>query len=73
MYILVTTDESADPEVGARTALVDKGPPTSVVIPIYRRDCHEEVYAGTHAYPGQVKYILIDSKISLIFYKIVNI
>jgi hypothetical protein len=55
MYILLTSDESADPEVGARTALVDKGPPTSVVIPIYRRDCHEEVYAGTHAYPGQVK------------------
>ena len=25
-----------------------KGPPTSVIVPIYRRDCHMEVYAGTH-------------------------
>ena len=24
-------------------ALVDKGPPTSVIVPIYRRDCHNEV------------------------------
>ena len=37
------SDEGTDPEVGARAALVDKGPPTSVIIPIYRRDCHEEV------------------------------
>lgn len=51
-------DEGTDPEVGARAALVDKGPPTSVIIPIYRRDCHEEVYAGTHTYPGQGVYLL---------------
>uniref|UniRef100_A0A336LYV1 CSON008597 protein n=1 Tax=Culicoides sonorensis TaxID=179676 RepID=A0A336LYV1_CULSO len=24
----------------------------SVVVPVYRRDCHLEVYAGSHAYPG---------------------
>jgi hypothetical protein len=50
-------DESGDAETGARAALVDKGPPTSVIIPIYRRDCHEEVYAGTHPYPGQVSIL----------------
>ncbi len=25
---------------------------------IIRRDCHEEVYAGSHAYPGQGVYLL---------------
>ncbi len=33
-----------DPESGgggSRAALVEKGPPTSVVVPIYRRDCHQ--------------------------------
>jgi hypothetical protein len=25
---------------------------------ITRRDCHEEVYAGSHAYPGQGVYLL---------------
>lgn len=30
-----------------------------VVIPIYRRDSHEEVYAGRHDYPGQGTYIII--------------
>ena len=24
------------------------------MIPVYRRDCHQEVYAGSHVYPGQV-------------------
>ena len=44
--LFLIPDESGDPETGSRAALVDKGPPTSVIIPIYRRDCHEEVYAG---------------------------
>ena len=51
-------DESGDPESGSTAALVDKGPPTSVVVPIYRRDCHQEVYAGTHQYPGPGVYLL---------------
>lgn len=69
-------DESGDPEVGARATLVDKGPPTSVIIPIYRRDCHEEVYAGTHTYPGQGVYLLkFDNTYSLwrsktLFYRV---
>lgn len=32
--------------------------PISVIIPIYRRDCHEEVYAGSHVYPGKGAYLL---------------
>ena len=51
-------DESGDPESGSTAALVEKGPPTSVIVPIYRRDCHQEVYAGTHAYPGPGVYLL---------------
>lgn len=33
-------------------------PPLSVIVPVYRRDCQEEVYAGSHAYPGQGVYLL---------------
>jgi len=54
-------DENGDPESGgggSATALVEKGPPTSVIVPIYRRDCHQEVYAGTHNYPGPGVYLL---------------
>ena len=63
LYVYIITsylfvDENGDPETGSTTALVDKGPPTSVIIPIYRRDCHEEVYAGSHTYPGKGVYLL---------------
>jgi len=54
-------DENGDPETGggsSAAALVEKGPPTSVIVPIYRRDCHQEVYAGTHQYPGPGVYLL---------------
>ncbi|RWS29044.1 Protein TMED8-like protein [Leptotrombidium deliense] len=40
--------------------------PCSVIIPIYRRDCHEEVYAGSHTYPGKGIYLLkFDNSYSL--------
>ncbi|XP_066529365.1 Golgi resident protein GCP60 [Hoplias malabaricus] len=36
------------------------------VVPIYRRDSHEEVYAGSHQYPGQGVYLLkFDNSYSL--------
>ena len=59
--------EEGDAESGARTVLAaDPGPPTSCIIPIYRRDCHEEVYAGSHAYPRQGIYLLkFDNSYSL--------
>ncbi|KAJ8308866.1 hypothetical protein KUTeg_013740 [Tegillarca granosa] len=44
----------------------DDKPPTDEIIPVYRRDCHEEVYCGSHAYPGQGVYLLkFDNSYSL--------
>ncbi|XP_077283879.1 Golgi resident protein GCP60 isoform X2 [Arctopsyche grandis] len=41
-------------------------PPLSIIIPIYRRDSHLEVYAGSHAYPGEGVYLLkFDNTFSL--------
>lgn len=31
---------------------------TSIIVPIHRRECHEEVYAGSHSYPGKGAYLL---------------
>lgn len=40
--------------------------PCSVILPIYRRDSHEEVYAGSHSYPGKGIYMLkFDNSYSL--------
>ncbi|XP_059484572.1 Golgi resident protein GCP60 isoform X2 [Neocloeon triangulifer] len=41
-------------------------PPMSIVVPVYRRDCQEEVYAGSHTYPGAGVYLLkFDNSYSL--------
>ncbi|KAL6267045.1 hypothetical protein P5V15_000121 [Pogonomyrmex californicus] len=41
-------------------------PPISVIIPIYRRDSQEEIYAGSHQYPGEGVYLLkFDNSYSL--------
>lgn len=38
----------------------------SVIIPIYRRDSHEEVFAGSHSYPGKGVYLFkFDNSYSL--------
>lgn len=43
-----------------------KRPITTIIVPIYRRDCHSEVYAGSHAYPGEGTYLLkFDNSYSL--------
>lgn len=40
--------------------------PTSVIVPIYRRDCHQEVYFGYHKYPAEGVYLLkFDNSYSL--------
>ncbi|CAD5119721.1 DgyrCDS8316 [Dimorphilus gyrociliatus] len=42
------------------------GPPQDEIIPVYRRDCHEEVYCGSHMYPGKGVYLLkFDNSYSL--------
>jgi len=61
-------EEQNDAESGAAAthAPLVSGPPTSVVVPIYRRDCHKEVYAGSHPYPGPGVYLLkFDNSYSL--------
>ncbi|PIK45981.1 putative Golgi resident protein GCP60-like [Apostichopus japonicus] len=45
-------EEGGDPERGSK----NDGPPLDEVIAIYRRDCHQEVYAGCHKYPGRGVY-----------------
>ncbi|KAI1297924.1 Golgi resident protein GCP60 [Halotydeus destructor] len=55
-----------DAEETDRAILKEDGPPTSVIVPIYRRDSHEEVFAGSHPYPGRGVYLLkFDNSYSL--------
>ncbi|XP_060068399.1 Golgi resident protein GCP60-like [Ylistrum balloti] len=56
-------EEKGDIEKGPKR---DDRPPTDEIIPVYRRDSHEEVYCGSHAYPGQGVYLLkFDNSYSL--------
>lgn len=53
-----------DLEKGDKSA--ENKPPCDEIIPIFRRDCHEEVYAGSHLYPGRGVYLLkFDNSYSL--------
>lgn len=41
-------------------------PPLSIIVPVYRRECHSEVYCGSHNYPGEGTYLLkFDNSFSL--------
>ncbi|XP_072136246.1 Golgi resident protein GCP60 [Mobula birostris] len=52
--------ETEKAKKGANKVQVDE------VVPVYRRDCHEEVYAGSHQYPGRGVYLLkFDNSYSL--------
>jgi len=43
-----------------------QAPPCDEIIPVYRRDCNEDVYCGSHVYPGQGVYLLkFDNSYSL--------
>ncbi|XP_059368660.1 Golgi resident protein GCP60-like isoform X2 [Carassius carassius] len=51
-------EEKAKKEVGK--------PQVDEIVPVYRRDCHDEVYAGSHQYPGRGIYLLkFDNSYSL--------
>ncbi|XP_023946996.1 Golgi resident protein GCP60 isoform X2 [Bicyclus anynana] len=72
-----TINESADPEIGDERRGASGGrPPVSLIVPIYRRDCHTQVYAGSHTYPGEGVYLLkFDNTYSLwrsktLYYKV---
>lgn len=52
-----------DAEKGGK---ISNKPPCDEIIPIFRRDCHQEVYAGSHLYPGRGVYLLkFDNSYSL--------
>lgn len=61
--------EGSDIEAGAEKAQKSSAlnrPLVSVIVPVYRRDCQEEVYAGLHQYPGEGVYLLkFDNSYSL--------
>lgn len=77
--VTVHVSDSSEDEDGegegeeAKVNDVEKGdksnenkPPVDEIIPIFRRDCHEEVYAGSHLYPGRGVYLLkFDNSYSL--------
>lgn len=47
------------------SSMLDR-PPLSIIIPVYRRECHSEVYCGSHNYPGEGTYLLkFDNSFSL--------
>ena len=63
LYILGEANKPNDVEKGGKK---DDRPPTDEIIPVYRRDCHDEVYCGSHAYPGRGVYLLkFDNSYSL--------
>ncbi|PNF42012.1 Protein TMED8 [Cryptotermes secundus] len=51
---------------GTKVTDMSNRPALSIIVPVYRRDCQEEVYAGSHVYPGQGVYLLkFDNSYSL--------
>lgn len=60
------TDLESGGQAQETTSLTSAQKNLSVVVPVYRRDCHLEVYAGSHAYPGEGTYLLkFDNSFSL--------
>ncbi|XP_053163251.1 Golgi resident protein GCP60 [Hemicordylus capensis] len=62
-------DEDEDEENASSEEKTKKNankPQLDEIVPVYRRDCHEEVYAGSHQYPGRGVYLLkFDNSYSL--------
>ncbi|EDW05576.2 Golgi resident protein GCP60 [Drosophila mojavensis] len=44
--------------LAAQAAAMAAKPPISIIVPIYRRECYNEVYVGSHSYPGEGVYLL---------------
>ncbi|CAI5683740.1 Golgi resident protein GCP60 isoform X2 [Oreochromis niloticus] len=71
VHVSESSDEDEDDE-GEPTSEEEKAkkeagkPQVDEIVPVYRRDCHEEVYAGSHQYPGRGVYLLkFDNSYSL--------
>uniref|UniRef100_A0A8C6WJ90 Golgi resident protein GCP60 n=1 Tax=Neogobius melanostomus TaxID=47308 RepID=A0A8C6WJ90_9GOBI len=59
VHVSESSDEEDDEEDAGK-------PQVDEIVPVYRRDCHEEVYAGSHQYPGRGVYLLkFDNSYSL--------
>ncbi|XP_058611065.1 Golgi resident protein GCP60 isoform X3 [Onychostoma macrolepis] len=60
-------DEEGEGQPEEEKAKKEAGKPqVDEIVPVYRRDCHEEVYAGSHQYPGRGIYLLkFDNSYSL--------
>ncbi|XP_053300510.1 Golgi resident protein GCP60 isoform X1 [Pleuronectes platessa] len=60
-------DDEGEPPSEEEKAKKEAGKPqVDEIVPVYRRDCHEEVYAGSHQYPGRGVYLLkFDNSYSL--------
>ncbi|XP_057679075.1 Golgi resident protein GCP60 [Corythoichthys intestinalis] len=60
-------DEEGEPNREEEKAKKESSKPqVDEIVPVYRRDCHEEVYAGSHQYPGRGVYLLkFDNSYSL--------
>ena len=57
-----------DPEkaINAEDGTGTQQPAIDEIVPVYRRDCHTEVQAGSHRYPGRGVYLLkFDNSYSL--------
>lgn len=49
-----------------KSSAIYNRPPLSIIVPVYRRECQNEVYAGSHNYPGEGTYLLkFDNTFSL--------
>ncbi|KAM9435356.1 Golgi resident protein GCP60 isoform 2-T2 [Clarias gariepinus] len=70
VHVSESSDEDEDeeePQSEEEKAKKEAGKPqVDEIVPVYRRDCHEEVYAGSHQYPGRGIYLLkFDNSYSL--------
>ncbi|XP_036398812.1 Golgi resident protein GCP60 [Megalops cyprinoides] len=69
VHVSESSDEDEDEEAQSEEEKAKKNsskPQVDEIVPVYRRDCHEEVYAGSHQYPGQGVYLLkFDNSYSL--------
>lgn len=60
------TIHTGDLEAGSISASGVSKPLLTEIVPVFRRDCQNEVYAGSHQYPGQGVYLLkFDNSYSL--------
>lgn len=59
-------ESGSQPIQPMRSSPVYNRPPLSIIVPVYRRECQNEVYAGSHNYPGEGTYLLkFDNTFSL--------